>query len=387
MSALDGWIDVARTGTWTDMHGREVSLDAARFDALVTAYAAGDPAPVVVGHPSTDAPAYGWVDRLRRVGDRLQARLRDIAPAFREAVEAGSYRGRSIALLGDRLRHVGFLGGRPPAIPGLTPTQFADTPDAVVEFGEADLAASFRERIAWRAMAGIARSMRERIIAADGIETADQTIAEGEIDTIARAAEADENEMSGAEPEDTTEEAEMPKDNPTAAELAAERTKPEEDRTKLAAEQAAFKQERDATEAEAAAARRLREADAALAEHVEAGRVLPAERPALAALLASLPEGDDEQISFAAPGGEGEVQDKPRAVLDRLLTALPVRVPYGELAGGPVPGVEAGPSATDQEIGRRARAYRETQLAAGNSITAAQAVDAVTAGLDKGEAA
>ena len=116
------------------MRDREVALDGARFDALVAAYATADPAPVVVGHPSDYAPAYGWVDRLRRVGDRLQARLCDVAPAFREAVEAGRYAGRSIALVNNRLRHLGFLGGRAPAIPGLAPTQFSSVPDAVVEF-------------------------------------------------------------------------------------------------------------------------------------------------------------------------------------------------------------------------------------------------------------
>ena len=75
MSALDGWIDICRAGTWRDMAGRAVPLDADRLDRIVAAHAAADPAPVVVGHPETDAPAYAWIDGLRRVGDRLQARL------------------------------------------------------------------------------------------------------------------------------------------------------------------------------------------------------------------------------------------------------------------------------------------------------------------------
>ena len=110
--ALDGWIDVCRTGTWTDVRGRETEVTPALLDAVVADYATADPAPVVVGHPETDAPAYGWVERLRVSGDRLQAKLSDLAPEFRAAVEAGRYGPRSIALQGDRLRHVGFLGGR-----------------------------------------------------------------------------------------------------------------------------------------------------------------------------------------------------------------------------------------------------------------------------------
>ena len=134
MSALDGWIDVCRAGTWRDMQGCDVRLDEDRLDRIVDAHAVADPAPVVVGHPETDAPAYAWIDGLRRVGDRLQAKLRDIAPAFREAVEAGRYAGRSIALQGDTLRHVGFLGGRAPAVSGLVPTRFASAPETVVAF-------------------------------------------------------------------------------------------------------------------------------------------------------------------------------------------------------------------------------------------------------------
>ena len=136
MSALDGWIDICRAGTWRDIAGREVTIDEARLDRIVAEHAAADPAPVVVGHPEADAPAYAWIESLRRVGDRLQATLRDIAPAFREAVEAGRYAGRSIALQGDTLRHLGFLGGRAPAVPGLAPTCFASAPETVIAFAD-----------------------------------------------------------------------------------------------------------------------------------------------------------------------------------------------------------------------------------------------------------
>ena len=136
MSALDGWIDICRAGNWRDMQGHDVRLDEDRLDRIVAAHAAADPAPVVIGHPETDAPAFAWIDGLRRAGDRLQATFRDIAPAFREAVEAGRYSGRSIALQGDMLRHVGFLGGRAPAVPGLAPTRFAAAPETVVAFAD-----------------------------------------------------------------------------------------------------------------------------------------------------------------------------------------------------------------------------------------------------------
>ena len=58
MSALDGWMDVCRTGKWRDAANREVTVTEADFDGLVSAYSTQDPAPVVVGHPATDAPKY-----------------------------------------------------------------------------------------------------------------------------------------------------------------------------------------------------------------------------------------------------------------------------------------------------------------------------------------
>ena len=389
MSAIDGWIDVARTGTWIDSQARSVSLTEAQFDRIVSAYATGDPAPAVVGHPDMDAPAYGWVDKIRRVGDRLQVRLRDIAPAFRAAVEAGAYAGRSIAFVGDRLRHVGFLGGSAPAIPGLAPTQFSAAADAEIEFSSADLAASVNERAAWQSLVRVLRRMRDRIVAADGIEAADREVSSYELDNIASAALPDQRgpTLAGAGADQPTKEPSMSKENPTAAELTEERAQLDTDRAALETERATLKTEREAAEAATLAAKRLIEVDAALAEHVEAGRVLPAERPALAALMASLPEADTAKLTFAAPDDGGQIHEAPRAVLERLLKALPSRVPYGTLADGPVPATPATPSAADKEVGRRARAYVETRLAAGESITVTEAVDAVRAGRDRGVAA
>ena len=134
MSALDGWIDVCRTGEWEDVRRRQVSITEEVLDQLVRKFGAQDGVPVVIGHPETDAPAYAWVDRLRRVGDRLQAKLRDIAPAFRSAVESGRYASRSIGFTREGLVHIAFLGGRAPAVPGLAPTSFATASDSPATF-------------------------------------------------------------------------------------------------------------------------------------------------------------------------------------------------------------------------------------------------------------
>ena len=194
MSALDGWIDICRVGTWRDTAGREVAIDEGHLDRIVAAHAGADPTPVVVGHPEVDGPAFAWVDGLRRTGDRLQATLRDIAPAFREAVEAGRYAGRSIALQGDTLRHLGFLGGRAPAVPGLAPTQFAGEADTVINFAAAErrdgstALAAWSDRRVLHAIARTLRGVRDRIIATDGVEAADKAIDEFDLETITEAA-------------------------------------------------------------------------------------------------------------------------------------------------------------------------------------------------------
>ena len=107
------------------------------------------------------------------------------------------------------------------------------------------------------------------------------------------------------------------------AALAAEREQLAAERAELAAERARLAAERIAADA----ARRV--SDAALEAHVRAGRVLPAERAGLAALLASLP--GETEIRLAGPDGT-ETAEAPAAVLERFLAGLPARVPYGEFA-------------------------------------------------------
>lgn len=129
------WIRIARTGTWTDSQGTPRTFTSADFDAIVRNY---DPqqeeAPLVIGHPETDSPAYGWVRALRRTGADLFAQLAQVPETVREVVQSGSYRYVSMALHpgGKRLRHVGLLGGVPPAIKGLGPVQLGDGSDAIV---------------------------------------------------------------------------------------------------------------------------------------------------------------------------------------------------------------------------------------------------------------
>jgi len=131
MSALEGqWIDVFRAGDYGDK-GSYTPVD---LDAMVDNYnPARHEAPVVIGHPESDAPAFGWVAALRRVGDTLQAKLRQIVPEFEALVRQGQFKKRSVAFYqtarGLALRHLGFLGAMPPDVKGLRDLKLCEFSD------------------------------------------------------------------------------------------------------------------------------------------------------------------------------------------------------------------------------------------------------------------
>ncbi len=126
------WIEIFKTGRHTDSNGSSDKYSADMLDAIVKKYndsvegSASFEAPVVKGHPKTNDPAYGWVERLARRGDRLMAKLRSLSPELAGQVKQGMFRKVSMAIYPDlMLRHVGFLGAFPPAVKGLEPVSFA----------------------------------------------------------------------------------------------------------------------------------------------------------------------------------------------------------------------------------------------------------------------
>ena len=125
-------IEVFRVGKQTDSSGNTKEWTQEDLDTIVKKYNEQEAenrheAPVVLGHPKTDSPAYGWVESLKREGDVLFAQLKDLKDEFVQWVRDGHYKKRSISLYNDmNLKHVGFLGGTPPAIKGLTDPAFKE---------------------------------------------------------------------------------------------------------------------------------------------------------------------------------------------------------------------------------------------------------------------
>jgi cation transport regulator ChaB len=124
---MDGkWIAVFRTGKHTDSAGNEKDWTEQDLDQIVSQYnPAEHEAPLVIGHPTDNAPAYGWVDSLKHEGGTLYARFKQLVPEFVDMVKRGLFKKRSVALYPDLvLRHIGFLGAMPPAVKGLPDVGF-----------------------------------------------------------------------------------------------------------------------------------------------------------------------------------------------------------------------------------------------------------------------
>jgi len=131
--------EIFKTGTHTSDKGiaKDYSLDDLNF--IAQSYnPQEDEAPIVVGHPIDNSPAYGWVSSLEVTEDgKLVADAPDekLQPDFVSAVQEGRYKKRSISLTPEgKLRHIGFLGGAAPAVKGLADIQFSQPSSTVIEF-------------------------------------------------------------------------------------------------------------------------------------------------------------------------------------------------------------------------------------------------------------
>ena len=131
--------EILKTGSFTNSQGKEVNFSQSDLEKIASSY---DPtiseAPIVIGHPKSNDPAYGWIDSLKVNGDKLIASASKIVPEFLNAVKEGLFKKRSVSLNPDNsLRHVGFLGAALPAVKGLADLQFEDATDEnIIEFSE-----------------------------------------------------------------------------------------------------------------------------------------------------------------------------------------------------------------------------------------------------------
>lgn len=111
------------------------------LDRIAADYAAEThEAPVTLDHAQR-GPALGWVAGLRRSGDRLLARLRDVSAELRGLVRSGAFKKRSIELYRAMpatgrpyFKALSFLGAAAPEVKGLRDPVFAA--DRAVELAQ-----------------------------------------------------------------------------------------------------------------------------------------------------------------------------------------------------------------------------------------------------------
>lgn len=120
--------EIFNTGEHTDSNGNKRTWTIADLDKIVYQFQnVHKDAPICVGHPKTNSPAYGWLKDVQRIGNSLYCGFKDVQDEFIEAVKKGLFKNRSISLDKDlNIRHLAFLGGQAPAIKGLESFCFQD---------------------------------------------------------------------------------------------------------------------------------------------------------------------------------------------------------------------------------------------------------------------
>lgn len=176
---MDEWDLVFRAGKHTDSSGNTRTWTTADLDRIVSSFnpAYHEP-PLVIGHPSDNAPAFGWVAGIKRQGDGLYLKYKDVAAEFKDWASKKLFKKKSIAVYPDgSLRHIGYLGGMPPAIKGL--------PDFAFNDGDKGTAITY-EYSDWRmsTLGQIIMRLRDHLVETLGADKADNIIKGWEVQDL-----------------------------------------------------------------------------------------------------------------------------------------------------------------------------------------------------------
>lgn len=376
-------IEIFKIGKHTATNGQTLPFDEAMLSAAVKGY---DPslheAPVVIGHPKDNHPAFGWIDHLELTDDGVVlAHPKQVDAEFADLVEQGKYKKRSASwYLPDSpnnpkpgtlyLRHVGFLGAMPPALKGLKDVSFNESEQGVVEFGDVS-------PWVFSSLAATLRRWREKMIAKEGIEEADKMIPSYEIDVFSEEAEKLRQERNKELEKAIPNFSEPPKQDSTMT---------PEQIAAMQAENAALKaKEINFSESEKAIKQRemalaKREIGLQVDDLIKQGKVLPAQKGGLVEFMASL-DGDTLTVEF----GEDDKAQKvsPRKFMTDFLASMPKIIDFSEHSKAD--GKQNIADLTAEELAKKATAYHAKQKAAGNEISFSEAMTVVQSGKDTQE--
>lgn len=379
MAAMNKSIQIFKPGKHTAMNGQAFAFSESDLAATVAAYdPAKHEAPLVVGHPKHDNPAYGWVRSLAFADSALQAEPIQVDTAFAEMVGRGAFKKISASFYSPDspsnpvpgvfyLRHVGFLGAQPPAVKGLRNPEFADAEEGIVEFAD------------WADVqnASILRSLREWIIAKFGLEDADRAIPGYAVQTVEDEARKEEpvNAVAGVSASFTEKGSDLVTPEQKAA-LEAENARLKNENSALQTDNAKFKNDAaDFAEAQASAKKAATHANnLAFAEGlVKAGKLLPTTKDSTVALMDNL-AAQETAIEFGE--GDGKKSVAPLAAYKAQLEAMPKQVEFGEAAGkdkGDAPDLS-----DSAELAKQIVAFQESEAEAGRTVSATDALKHIT---------
>jgi len=307
-------LQIFKPGTHTAMSGQALSFSESDLQATVAAYdPAKHEAPLVVGHPVHDTPAYGWVQALSFNEGGIDATPAQVNTDFADMVAAGAFKKISASFYSPSspsnpvpgvyyLRHVGFLGGAAPAVKGMRAPAFADTEEGVVTFSEWDDVTN----------AALWRNLREHLIGTVGQDKADAVIPGYMVASLEQSAQ---DEVREAAAEDaatpTTQFSEPQPKEPTVT--PEEKAALEAENTRLKAELASNK------------AAQIHAANVAFCEGQPG--VLPAWRNVAVATLDHL-AAQPQEVDFVDGDEKTPLAEKFKA----MLASLPAAVQLGETA-------------------------------------------------------
>lgn len=310
-------IQIFRAGSQTAMSGEEMSFSEADLAASCAAY---DPAvheaPLVIGHPRHNSPAWGWVQSMAVSGQHLEATPHQLDPEFAELVRAGRFKKISASFYRPDspnnpvpgvwyLRHVGFLGAQPPAVKGLRQVEFGEPGEqGVVEFSDWGMEAN----------ASLWRRLRDWLLAERGQDVADQVVPDWQIESIREAARQDDDDPRPAFSETNTPQQEPHVTPEQAAAIETENAKLKKQLADALAEKQSAAHASNVSFAE---------------QLIAAGKLLPKHQAVVIAAL-DVASPPDAPLEFSE--GEG-VKQRPLADgLRELFQQLPPVVEFGELA-------------------------------------------------------
>ncbi len=372
-------INIFKTGMHTSSNGATLNFSEDKLQGSAESYSPSvHEAPIVIGHPKDNGPAYGWVKSMEFSEGSLDAIPDQVNEDFAEMVKKGSFKKVSASFyLPDApnnpspgnlyLRHVGFLGAQPPAIKGLAAVDFSEQEEGIVEFEE-----DWRTAMDMSSIAQIFKAMREFIIDKFSKDEADKTLPDYLIDDLRTSAEerrkAENSPVTDFSESETDPEHDMKLQEALdkVSDLEGKNTELESDKQKLADENSSLKSKVTSfTEAEN---KRRKEALTAKVDAlVKEGKVTPAERGKVLAFAERL---GDQTVDF------GEADDeKGLNAQDEYLKSLEERKPavdFNEHAGDENGGDEP---QTAQSLAAKAVEYQEEQRKAGRNVSIAEAVN------------